>query len=272
MTAFGKIGSYPHRVRSVTRWLAPQEALSALRRPRSLTRIMWAYTTTETRARPIMPSVFRAVHYERATSSPTASHRRGSRRAFRSSSLAGSNIRVTRWRTSPPPSPCPVSHVNLHREGRGRKRREIGTSDSGGEPVQSLCMNVESEGMLWIGVSASWPTLDPRRDAASEFLLHQRRCFSFASSSPSPSSLRQFSIFVIGAFRRFCSVFLPWPLSAIHGSSEVTFLIIIPTGRSLTRTQPSSCALVTYGLLVTNPRVIWFMTSRSKGLTADRTS
>ncbi|KYM77184.1 hypothetical protein ALC53_12479 [Atta colombica] len=38
-----------------------------------------------------------------------------------------------------------------------------------------------------------------------------------------------------------------------------TFLIIIPTGRSLTRTQPSSCALVTYGLLVTNPRVIWFM-------------
>lgn len=116
-------------------------------------------------------------------------------------------------------------------------------------------MNVESEGMLWIGVSASWPTLDPR--AASEFLLYQPRCTSFAPSSPSPSSLRRLSIFVIGAFRRFCSVFLPWPLSAIHGSSEVTFLIIIPTGRSLTRTQPSSCALVTYGSLVTNPRAIW---------------
>lgn len=116
-------------------------------------------------------------------------------------------------------------------------------------------MNVESEGMLWIGVSASWPTLDPR--AVSEFLLYQPRCTSFARSSPSPSSLRRLSIFVIGAFRRFCSVFLPWPLSAIHGSSEVTFLIIIPTDRSLTRTQPSSCALVTYGSLVTNPRAIW---------------
>lgn len=117
-------------------------------------------------------------------------------------------------------------------------------------------MNVESEGMLWIGVSASWRTLDPRRGVGVP-PLSASIYTPYAPASPSPSSLRRLSIFVIGTFWRFCSVFLPWSLSAIHGSSEVTFLIIIPTGRSLTRTQPSSCALVTYGSLVTNPRAIW---------------
>lgn len=67
--------------------------------------------------------------------------------------------------------------MSIYTGGRGRKRREIGTNGSGGEPVRGLRMNVESEGMLWIGVSASWSTLDPR--AASEFLLYQRRCISF---------------------------------------------------------------------------------------------
>lgn len=63
-----------------------------------------------------------------------------------------------------------------------------------------------------------------------------------------------------------------WSHSAIYGSSEVTFLIIIPTGRSLTRTQPSSCALVTYGSRVTNPRAAWSIISHSKESIANRTS
>lgn len=42
--------------------------------------------------------------------------------------------------------------------------------------------------------------------------------------------------------------------SLAHETSEVTFLIIIPVDHSLTRTQPSSCALVTYGASVPNSR------------------
>lgn len=79
--------------------------------------------------------------------------------------------------------------MSIYTGGRGRKRREIGTSGSGGEPVQGLRMNVESEGMLWIGVSASWPTLDPRRGvgvsppSASMFLLRLLISLTLVSST-----------------------------------------------------------------------------------------
>lgn len=84
-------------------------------------------------------------------------------------------------------------------------------------------MNVESEGMLWIGVSASWPYSSPRYPA---LIALSRRCCSsisgiacpFFPSAPSPCLLRRGSpIFVIDAFQRSCSVFLPRLLSAIYG-------------------------------------------------------
>lgn len=131
--------------------------------------------------------------------------------------------------------------------------------------------------MLWIGVSASWSSLDPAyRRGSSSSISVDVPLFSLPSiqlSLPLPSLFDE----ALHLRHRCISELLlcllsSWPLSAIYGSSEVTFLIIIPTGRSLTRTQPSSCALVTYGSRVTNPRAAWFMICRSKGPIANRTS
>lgn len=72
LTAFGKIGSYPHRVRSVTRWFAPQEALPAAP-VRSYAHVMCAYTTTETRARTNHAECLSSgARRARCTASPTA--------------------------------------------------------------------------------------------------------------------------------------------------------------------------------------------------------
>lgn len=119
----------------------------------------------------------------------------------------------------------------------------------------------------------------PRPCVTSGFLLLLHQC-RYTSFFPFPSVyLSLFRLFdeALHLRHRCISELLlcllsSWPLSAIYGSSEVTFLIIIPTGRSLTRTQPSSCALVTYGSRVTNPRAAWSMISHSKEPIANRTS
>jgi len=95
--------------------------------------------------------------------------------------------------------------------------------------------------------------------------------YPFFPSSPAlcpPSARPGASIFVIDALQRSCSVFLP-PLPAIYGIVG-SHLPHYHTN-SLTRTQPSSCALVTYGSRVTNPRALRSTSGRSEGPTAGRT-
>lgn len=185
------------------------------------------------------------------------------------SSASRADIRVTRWCTSP--LSWPVSHVNLQREPRKeetRDRNKRGEELARGayEENRKGCCGLECP---LLGRPSTLRSVGVPPPSASMYLF-------FSLPSVYLSLFRLFDEALHLRHRCISELLLcllsSRPHSAIYGSSEVTFLIIIPTGRSLTRTQPSSCALVTYGSRVTNPRAAWSMISHSKEPIANRTS
>lgn len=118
-----------------------------------------------------------ALHQVRARYlSPTASSERGSspRDHLPLLERERSGSRVTDPLTHvvlPPPSPCPVSHVNLRRGPRKEERREIGTRSVGELTGPLARMNVENRRK---GCGLECPLLG-RPCAVGVFLLHQHR-------------------------------------------------------------------------------------------------
>lgn len=205
LTAFGKIASYPHRVAATS----PDRSLC--RRP-VLHHPARSFYNEETRAQSIVPSVFRAVHAATATSS--SSSLTAPSWITKSLPLLES---VHVWYTRDPltyvaPLVTCLSHVNLR---RGPRKEETRDRNKRGEELTSgayvwtwrIGRDVVDWSVRFLAV--------PRPCVSSGFLLlHQPRYTSFFFPSlrlslPSSVPSMRLSIFVIGAFQSFCSVFFP---------------------------------------------------------------